>query len=388
MKLTSLFFTLSLITIVSSNHFSFPQLPFNLLPTDLSKISQAPELKWTGADFSFPDSSTKALLKSSSKYIPKSNIATRGQIYRDTVFFAEPRYRQGIPATLVKTKLKRGSCSVILEPFPCWSMQEEGKCSALQSVVDIVIDGQDILWALDTGVVNTLEEKPLQHCPPKVLAFNVKTNKLVKTVSFEGLISKSSRLQYLIVDYGSDGRPFVYVSDAASRAIIVYDVQANRGYRVMLPKAVSEGCGKKDVLYLALTRDSTGCSTLYFTYLCSKKLFSIKSEYLRDGRTNGKIEDVGTKSDKMVIIGTDNGNAIFFRNEGNSEVFRWDTNLPFQQSNFKPVYKSDSCQLATHAVADYKHSRMRVLESNFPDYIQGKVGCGAIQQLTVMEGCY
>lgn len=110
----------------------------------------------------------------------------------------------------------------------------------------------------------------------------------------------------------------------------------------------------------------------------------------------------------MVVIGTDNGCAIFFRYEGNfirlkkikinnilgefflghSEVYRWDTNTPFQQANFKAVYRSDSCQLATHAVADYKHSRMRVLESNFPDYIQGKVGCGAVQQLTVMEGCF
>jgi hypothetical protein len=280
--------TLSLVSLASA-HISFPQLPYGLIPTDI-KQSLTPDLKWSGADFSWPDGSTKALLKNSGKYVPKSNIATRGQIYRDTVFFALPRYRHGTPATLVKTKLKRGACSVTFEPFPCWSAQEEGKCSALQSVVDIVIDGQDILWALDTGVVNTLEDEPLQHCPAKVLAFNVKTGKLVKTVTFEGLINKSSRLQYLAVDYGKDGRPFVYVSDAAARAIIVYDVQANRGYRVMLPRAVSEGCGKKDVLYLALTRKSCGTSTLYFTYLCSKKLFSIKTEFLRDGRTNGKIE--------------------------------------------------------------------------------------------------
>lgn len=62
------------------------------------------------------------------------------------------------------------------------------------------------------------------------------------------------------------------------------------GYRVILPKAVSEGCSKKDVLYLALTRKSCGTATLYFTYLCSKKLFAIKTDYLRDGRISGKIE--------------------------------------------------------------------------------------------------
>lgn len=263
--------------------------PYSIIPTDGKGQSQ-PDMRWTGAEFTFPCSTTKALLKSSGKYVNKNNIATRGQIYRDTFFFALPRYKKGIPATLVKTKLKKGACSVTFEPFPCWSMQEETKCSALQSVVDLVLDGSDILWVLDTGVVQTLEDEPIQTCPPKVVAFNVKNGKLLKTITFEGLINKSSRLQYLAVDYGRDGRAFVYVSDASARAIIVYDVQASKGYRVVLPKACSEGCGKKDVLYLALTRKSCGTSTLYFTYLCSNKLFAIKTDYLRDGRTNGRIE--------------------------------------------------------------------------------------------------
>lgn len=268
---------------------SFASHPYGIIPTDIRGGSQ-PDMRWSGADFTWPCSTTKALLKSSGKFVHKNNIATRGQIYRDNFFFALPRYKKGIPATLVKTKLKKGACSVTFEPFPCWSMQEEGKCSALQSVVDLVLDGSDILWVLDTGVVQTLEDEPVQTCPPKVVAFNVKNGKMLKTITFEGLINKASRLQYLVVDYGRDGRAFVYVSDAAARALIVYDVQATKGYRVILPKAVSEGCGKKDVLYLALTRKSCGASTLYFTYLCSNKLFAIKTDYLRDGRTNGRIE--------------------------------------------------------------------------------------------------
>ncbi|CRK95112.1 CLUMA_CG008590, isoform A, partial [Clunio marinus] len=344
--------------------------------TMLSEIKPSaipPDMKWSGGEFLWGCSTTKALLKNSGKYINKNNIATRGQIYRDSVFFALPRYRKGIPATLVKTKLKRGACSVAYEPFPCWTMQEEGKCTALQSVVDLTLDGSDVLWVLDTGVIETLEENPTQVCPAKVMAFNARNGKLIKTITFEGLVSKSSRLQYLAVDYGRDGRAFIYVSDAAARAIIVYDVQASKGYRVVLPKAISEGCGKKDVLYLALTRKSCGDTTLYFTYLCSKKIFAIKTEYLRDGRNAGRIQEVGTKPGKMVIIGTDNGCSIFFRYEGHSEVYRWDTNTSFDDDFFRVVYRSESCQLSTHAVADYKHQRMRVLESNFPDYIQNKM---------------
>lgn len=89
-----------------------------------------------------------------------------------------------------------------------------------------------------------------------------------------------------------------------------------------------------------------------------------------------------------MIIGTDNGSAIFFRYEGQAEVLRWDTNTCFKKENFKPVYRSDNCQLATHALADYKRQRMQVLESNFPDYMGNTVGCGAVQQLTPMQGCW
>ena len=100
------------------------------------------------------------------------------------------------------------------------------------------------------------------------------------------------------------------------------------------------------------------------------------------------LVDLGKKPSRMVIIGTDNGSAIFFRNEGDADVFRWDTNTPFIEANFKPVYRSATCQLATHAVTDYKRNTMRVLQSNFPDFMQNRVGCGAIQQLTMMQGCW
>lgn len=47
----------------------------------------------------------------------------------------------------------------------------------MQNAVDLYLDPQNILWVLDTGVVNTLEE-PIRKCPPKVLAFNVETGKV------------------------------------------------------------------------------------------------------------------------------------------------------------------------------------------------------------------
>lgn len=98
--------------------------------------------------------------------------------------------------------------------------------------------------------------------------------------------------------------------------------------------------------------------------------------------------EIGEKKNKIIIIGTDNGSSLFFRNEGESDVYQYDTNTCFKDTNCKLVHKgSTGCLLATHAVADYRNSRMKVLESNFPDYMNGHVGCGAVQQINTMYGC-
>jgi hypothetical protein len=80
------------------------------------------------------------------------------------------------------------------------------------------------------------EAGPVQNCPPKILAFNARSGKLIETLGFENLVQKSSRLQYLILDYDRSGNKYLYISDASERAIIVYDVAGKQGYRVILPK--------------------------------------------------------------------------------------------------------------------------------------------------------
>jgi len=260
---------------------------YGVVPVDHHAV-QNPCLQWTGGSFHWPCASTKSLYKSSGKYVSKNVIATRAQAYKDELFLALPRYKPGVPATLVKTQLRKGSCHTTLTPFPCWSMQEEGNCHSLQSVVDLVLDSNEVLWVLDTGIINTLEN-PIRKCAPKVVAFCVKTGKVLKILSLEGLVCNTSRLQYLAVDYNPNGRCYVYVSDAASRAIIVYDVQASSGFRVVLPKAVVQGCSRRDVLYIALARKSCGTHVLYFTYLGSKRMFSIKTEHLCSGHAQGHV---------------------------------------------------------------------------------------------------
>lgn len=265
-----------------------PTLYGNLPMTHPEEKSYDPCVEWTGGSFEWPSTQTKSLYKSAGKYISKNVIATRAQIVGTNVYVALPRYKSGVPATLARTSFEKGTCQAKLTPFPSWSMQEEGHCQSLQSVVDIVADRNNILWALDVGIVNTLET-PIRKCPPKVVAMSTKSGKILKTISFEKLVTPTSRLQYLAVDYQSENHCFVYVSDAAHRSIIVYDVQASRGFRVILPKPVIDASPKRDVLYLALVRKANDVTSLYFSYLSSKHLFVVNTDALRSGFAHGRI---------------------------------------------------------------------------------------------------
>lgn len=93
-----------------------------------------------GQNLEWPCQSTKNIYTTTGRYLPRNIIPTRAQIYHDEAFIALPRYKSGVPFTLGRVSLKKGHCTIPIAPFPCWSLQEEGNCQALQSVVDIFLD--------------------------------------------------------------------------------------------------------------------------------------------------------------------------------------------------------------------------------------------------------
>lgn len=162
----------------------------------------------SGSNLEWPCQSTKNIYLQSNRYTPKNVIVTRAQIHRDEAFVTLPRLKPGVPFTLGKISMRRGQCQTKITPYPCWSLQEEGNCQALQSVVDIFLDGNDILWALDTGLVNTLEQ-PVRRCPPKIVGINVRSGRVVQSIDLSSLVVPNSRLQHLVVEYDESGHAFM-----------------------------------------------------------------------------------------------------------------------------------------------------------------------------------
>ncbi|XP_058808624.1 major royal jelly protein 5-like [Phymastichus coffea] len=334
---------------------------------------------WSGGNsIEWPSPATKAQYKSEGKYIGRNVIATRAVIHKDDAYLALPRYKSGVPFTLARISLKGRNCRTSLSPFPRWSLHDEGNCAALQNVVDVFLDAQDILWALDTGVVNSFEATANRTCPPKVVAVNARSGKVVKYVDLSSLTNNESHLQYVIADYSYDGRVFAYVSDASNRAILVFDVSSARGYRLILPEHVALGSTKRDVLYIGLVRRPDHANFLLLSYINSKHVYAIATSYLHSGEANARIDDLGPKLAKIVFLGTDNGSAVFYRREGESDVYRWDLmESPISHyMSIQRVYKGNNYALPTQVSVDLKRGRIRILESNFPDFFQGTVGCG------------
>ncbi|XP_019770224.2 major royal jelly protein 1-like [Dendroctonus ponderosae] len=344
-----------------------------LLLASCGKNIAALGLKVSGTNLLFPSGSTKSIYTSIGRYIPKNVIATRLQIYKDNAFVALPRYRQGVPYTVARFNLSSGCSKARLEPYPSWSIQEEGNCEAFQNAIDLVVDPVERMWILDLGICNTLEQ-PVKRCDPKVWCLNLITSELVKAVNLKLFVTAESRLQYLQVDYNSSGTPFLYVSDAGTGALIVINVITGSGYRLLLPSVVVPPDGAKDILYLQLARNSSE-NTLYFTYLGSPRLFSIKSVYLQHDSPTGAILDVGTKpaGAQMVLLGTDNGLAIFFRYKGESDIYVWHSDTGFKKENFALVQSGGDCRMATQVVPGQQH--MWAIESNFRDFITNSTGC-------------
>lgn len=166
-----------------------------------------------------------------------------------------------------------------------------------------------------------------------------------------------------------------YVADAGSRAILVWDVHNNKSFRVVLPGACSSVQGGSDVLYILLVQKSCG-KHLYFTYLKSTRLFSIRTEHLRQGAGAGAVVDVGPKPQglQMVLLGTDNKSGVFLRYKGQSDIYMWDAETCFKAANFIEVSSGGECRLATQVMPGFRR-HMWTIESNFHDYISDSVGC-------------
>ncbi|KAK7870495.1 hypothetical protein R5R35_002901 [Gryllus longicercus] len=170
-------------------------------------------------------------------YIPENNVFTGLEVGWNRIFVAMPRLRPGVAATLAWLP-KDGplGSSPQLQAYPDWRWHSaEANCSGLISVYRVRADRCDRLWVLDAGLVDSLGSyTPV--CAPKLLTFDLRTDRLVRSVTFP---SDVRRLQSLFTNLVLDEAPgggcddlFIYITDTAAPGLVVYDVQRDATWRL------------------------------------------------------------------------------------------------------------------------------------------------------------
>ncbi|KAK9499779.1 hypothetical protein O3M35_002751 [Rhynocoris fuscipes] len=303
-------------------------------------------------------------------YSPRNILPTRFQMVNDTVFLAIPRFRCGVPFSLGFVQLN-DYCKAepIMHPYPSWGINkaEEGH-AGIVSAVDLQIDNNLILWVLDVGIIDTLTQ-PKFIAPPKIVGFCLNTGKMKFNFNLLELVNEHSRLQYIQVEV-TGSKTYLYVSDAGTNSLIVWDTARSHAFKVQLPPQIMEGCNsdKADVLYIALLQMQCSKKSLYFTYLNSQSMYHVDTHRLRGQAWHGVVESDGQKPGRIVILGTDRYETMFFRLRGSPDVFLWNAMNEFRPENLYLAESIEGGRLPTHVTLGGK-GLIWSLESNFPDFL-------------------
>lgn len=251
-------------------------------------------------------------------------------------YLSVPRWSEGIPGTLNKIVMKDGR--PLLEAFPSWEMNKEGKDGALQSVLGYEIDEKDVMWILDQGHINS---QPSVDGSQKLVRYDLKKNKILETIKIPNEIAsyQASFLNDLVVD---NKNGFVYIADSGiftdplQGGIIVYNMKTKQLRRVLNQHYSTQDvagfhfqiAGKnvwKDSPMrtgadgIALSADR---STLYFCPLTGRNLYSIDTSYLQDftlpySDIEKRVEAEGSKGTNTDGMAADNrGNVYYTMLEG------------------------------------------------------------------------
>ncbi|KAF0755571.1 Uncharacterized protein FWK35_00031531, partial [Aphis craccivora] len=310
----------------------------------LTYIVSGAHLEWTG-----PGDRLRAT--ESGEYVARNVAPARMAMRHDgVIYLAMPRLRRGVPFTL--GAVEYDPCLSTIEPpvspYPCAAAHRDSGTGTgnwtVVNVVDVHLDDGGVLWALDVGKVNLLENGATRVVrPPMVFAFDTDTDEIVRAIDLSRATTEDSCLQSIVVDHSSTAGQFVYVSDAGLGNVIVYNVDCDSSFKVHVPVGP---CGQRDVMYMAPVladvldmaagRGTARYRRLYVTYLSSCDMIYVPVHVVDGSTVNLPTVNVGRKPCKMIVLGTDGGSVIYFRTDGDTrEILSWDVNKLFRHENFR-----------------------------------------------------
>ena len=238
---------------------------------------------------------------------------------QNRIFVNFPRW--GDPVEFTVAEIKHGK----IVPYPDLQtnrLNTSNQTEGLVSVQSVVIDPQDRLWVLDTGSINF---QPIKPGAAKLLCYDLKSNRLVKRITFPDHVALPTTYLNDVrfnLNMGREGVAFITdSSDSGPNGIIVVDLDSGLSWRKLndhpstkadrnfvpnvegKPLLARSGGGKPDA-NLKIGADGIAISpdgrTLYYCPLASRRLYSVSTEALADGKLSDEetartVRDLGTR---------------------------------------------------------------------------------------------
>ncbi|KAG5332390.1 MRJP2 protein, partial [Acromyrmex heyeri] len=164
--------------------------------------------KWKYVDFLWESEKQREAAINSDKYNPNSCVLYDVDKTQDDRIFVTSVREQGVPASLMTVSDKTGPGGPLLDPYPNWSWYNENDCNGIISVYRVSIKCNHI-FVLDCGKIGEVAV-----CPPQLLIFNLKNNKLVKRIRIPPHIANNKNGTGLLVTPLAYVRDCKYINDA------------------------------------------------------------------------------------------------------------------------------------------------------------------------------
>ncbi|XP_049840584.1 protein yellow-like [Schistocerca gregaria] len=327
------------------------------------------EFAWKESAFAWPDEASQQRAVDAGSYVVGNNLPLGLARWRDKMFVTVPRWRHGVAATLNYFNLtearEQGIKAPVLHPYPDWesNLLPEGRTDdgkqRVVSVFRVSVDACDRLWVMDTGVDDILGNTS-HVTPPKLMVFDLKTDKLLREFRFkQELYKDSSFFANVVADVEPDqcDKAYAYLPDLGSYALIVYSWEADESWRVTHHyfhfDPLHGNHRVEDVNFqwtdgvfgVALSRpDAQGERTVFFHALSSLREFSVPASVLRN-RTAAlatgpdsyyHYRDLGFKGNDTQAtasyLDVDTG-VLFFTQLNRNGVACWNTQKPLEPAN-------------------------------------------------------
>ncbi|CAG4979933.1 protein yellow [Colias croceus] len=367
--------------------------------------------QWNFLQFDFPPD--PVLLE---KFQPENTVPTGLEIGWDRLYLGIPRLRAGVPATLawVPRSLPPG-VSPVLQAYPDWSWHTAGRgdinCTGLISVYRVRADRCNRLWVLDAGVLTSIDDFR-RVCPPKILVFDMATDRLVRSIYFpRELLRPASLLTNIVLDdtrsssahhAANCDNVFAYISDTVAPGIIVYDGRRDNAWRVTHASMYPDpDLGEYDIGgdkftlmdgVVGLTH-SPAQGLLYYQPLATDRLFSVSTAVLASGPpaegADLPVNLVGRKSSQGLGIAVDpRDDTIIFSTMTETAVAAWN---PITNSHRLLAQDAEKLQFCAEVRwAERDNGAIWVLSTRFHKFFKRSVSKHEINLriMRVVEGGY